>query len=162
MDSKKEKIKAAIKELGYNPNKDVTIRENRCGYDWSFTITIRNPIVNFNAINNIAKTCQVIHRDERSFEVLGGANVWIDTKIKDEVAEIWTNENIEKVSNAITELKKLDEHNRGMDIDDRYVLFYAYNSYYYQVWDRKNNNWFHLNYYSPESIALDIYINNQI
>lgn len=156
----KQLIKKAIRELGYNPNRDVTVKENRCGYSWSFTVTIRKPDVNYKAVEEAAKNYKSIGWDHYANEPLMGGNTYISVEIKDEVKEIWIEKYIDKVNAAIEKLKTAGE-NRGISIDERFTIFYDNNGFDYKVWDDVIDCWMRWHFRDPRHIALEMYIGYQ-
>ena len=87
----KVKIVAAIKALGYN-QRQVSVRERGGTMSYSFYVTIRDPKVDFDAVEKAAMAHEDIDRDQYTGEILCGGNTFIHVEATDEVVDIWAKE----------------------------------------------------------------------
>lgn len=85
-------IRKELKENGYN-TRDFKVSVKDCGYSTTVNITIKNPHVNRREVKNILNHHEVCERDERTFEVLEGANTYLfieyERGIFKEVSQEW-------------------------------------------------------------------------
>lgn len=71
-----EVIRDEIKSLGYS-RKQVSVRNERCGYSTSIKITVHDLTVNYSKIDEIGKNHKSIRHCEVTGDVLEGANTYI-------------------------------------------------------------------------------------
>lgn len=152
MNRKKQLIVDDLKALGYN-SKMVSVKQAQGGYDSCYTITIRDPSVNYPAVEEIERKHEYIDRDESSGEILCGGNVYIRVTLNDEVADTWANKFLPAIQAAIKLLKD-DIH--GQKIDQRFSIFND-GHMGYKVWDN-TATWVGAGYYLLKALAIDLYI----
>lgn len=69
-------IRKELKSAGFT-SKDYSIRVRDCLYDTSVKITVKNPLVKISEIEEITTKFEKIDYDERTMEILAGANTYI-------------------------------------------------------------------------------------
>jgi hypothetical protein len=148
----KEKILGDLKAMGYNA-RQVSIKDRPGGLETALKITIRDPQVSYSAIEEIKQRYTSISRDEKTFEILGGGNTYIDIVLSDEVRQIWSDHYLSKVEAAIGQIK---EDNKWVAIDERFSIFRERGNVY-RVRD-EYAGWLNIYYSRPMGIALDLYV----
>ena len=134
----KPNIVAAIKALGYN-SRQVTVKDGGGSLSWSFTVTVRDPKVDFAAVENAVMKFEEYERDI-SGDILSGGNTFIHVRPSEEVKEIWAQELLPAVEAAAAQIN--DEQNSA-PIDENYRLR--------KVDRRGNYDIYRLNYYRDGS-----------
>lgn len=158
MDQTKQSITDHLKTLGYN-NTQVSVRRDHAG---AYTITIRNASVLYAHIQEVEKAHEHVHRDERSGEVLMGANTYVDIEIADNVVKIWEESYLPLVIAAFDKLNAVHDASTGFQIDERFTIHWEVNRRYIKVYD-KENSWLQHDY-DPRNlagIALDLFLLTQ-
>lgn len=70
------KIRKALKEAGF-ASKDVSVRVKDCGYSTSVDLTIKNPLIRYTEVEEVAERFNSYERDEKTGEILEGGNTYI-------------------------------------------------------------------------------------
>lgn len=126
MSNYKERIVNAIKALGYN-SRQVSVKDNGGSLNWSFSVTVRDPKVNMEAVEQAAKGFQEIDRCQASGEILSGGNVYIRVKATEEVEEQWAKEFLPMLEEAAA---KIEDGQKGVRVNDNYSLYHVYGDIY--------------------------------
>lgn len=161
MNKTKQAIVDAIKALGYN-QRQVSVRERPGGYSYSFTVTVRDAVVDMGAVEDAVYPFKSSSYCEASGEPLMGGNTYISVDATNEVEAIWAAPYISDVQAAIEACVEAD---KGVKINDKgYFLFKR--NHYYSVYYHASDETFggsigydHMN--EPKSIALTIFENEQ-
>ena len=69
-------IKKTLKENGYNP-KDFSVSVRDSLYDTTIKVVVKSPIINRADIEKLLSKYESIDRDERTYEILQGANYYL-------------------------------------------------------------------------------------
>ena len=101
----KQSVKDDLKKAGYN-TREVSVREQDCGYSRALTITVRDASVSLKNIQEIASRHESIDRCERTGEILSGGNRYIDVELKEEIKEQYYNMFKEEVSEAMDNIEE--------------------------------------------------------
>ncbi len=156
--TKKQQIVNRIKDAGYN-NRQVSVRENSCSTEWSFTITIRDPKVDYRKVQKIIQKSKSFDRDAASGEILMGGNTYVWLEISDAVKVIWAEQYLPLVKAAMEQASE----GKYINIDDRFMISRAQGRHNtFQIYDEKTHHSFPQLYPErPEYIAIDLHIANE-
>lgn len=80
-------IKNELKKAGYN-TRDFRVSVKDCGYSTSAHVTIKSPKISITEIRNILNCFEEIDRDERTGEILEGANLYLFIEYEDGIFDI--------------------------------------------------------------------------
>lgn len=103
--NKKQAMTAALSKLGYNARM-VSIRERPCTYSWAYTVTIRDPKVNYRKVKQAVSSFEEQRYCEASGEPLLGANTYVDVEIADGVQKVWGEQYAQMIIEAYNSLKE--------------------------------------------------------
>lgn len=156
MDTKE--IRKQLKEkLGYN-SRQVSVKENSISLNWSFTFTIRDSSVDYQKVEEFAKSIRNIDWDEHHQEILSGANTFTDVCISDEVKDQWAAKYLPQLMEIKDDLSQLDDR-KGISVA-HYALFRQGGSGVKVADGLDDNMWFPMNYsiHGMRSVAIDMYL----
>lgn len=102
-------IRKALKEARFT-TKDVSVRVKDSMYNTSVRITVKNPLVRLSDVEAVGKKFEEIDRDERTYEILQGCNVFVLCQYESGVIEEAAKELIPTSEMVLSNIEKYSGH----------------------------------------------------
>ena len=114
-------IRTALKKRGWN-SRHVSVKSDCYSLGSAIRVTVKDPSINIEDVQQIAEPHECIHRCEITGEILGGGNRYVDVSYSSEALAVRSARYLPAVTEAAEKLAKTSENSLSCIEGTKYLL----------------------------------------